>query len=385
MDRPTDQREESLVFRTVPVQQQLASYGGIIDANALSRETDVLISFLRRFAAFVIDRIVIAGIIAGGLMLLVPSGQSSFVYWAAGLGGYVLAGFLYFWLYEARSGATVGKWMLRIRVVNREGRPLGWKGSFIRNVIRIAEFSPFMLSGLAAGILVLALPSKQRLGDMAADAYVLPQRTLGPLIVRKSGIVKTLFIALFIAGVTGVAGGITMAGQWFQSLWDGQTFQTADGRYEITVPAHWDKDGDIEAGLFINSYISNAYIYIEGASDEEQNEFPTLIEYASYVGSWITFHYSAVYDDYEPEAIELNGNSAYRYMMHAVNEEGTMQSYTVTITGDEERYYFIVAALYDVYEEFESIEEFRRQHRNELNKLDRWVGSFRRVLRTVTI
>jgi uncharacterized RDD family membrane protein YckC len=74
--------------------------------------------------------------------------------------------FAYFLVPEARSGATIGKRALGIRVVTDLGAPIGWRESSIRNLLRLIDFLPaFYLLG---GIVAIASPRGKRLGDMAA-------------------------------------------------------------------------------------------------------------------------------------------------------------------------------------------------------------------------
>jgi uncharacterized RDD family membrane protein YckC len=63
-----------------------------------------------------------------------------------------------------------GKRLLRLRVVQSDGSPIGAAGSLVRNLIRIVDFLPaFYLIGITA---VFATTQNQRLGDVAAGALV---------------------------------------------------------------------------------------------------------------------------------------------------------------------------------------------------------------------
>ena len=63
-----------------------------------------------------------------------------------------------------------GKRLLRLRVVQSDGSPIGAVGSLVRNLIRIVDFLPaFYLIGITA---VFATTQNQRLGDLAAGAVV---------------------------------------------------------------------------------------------------------------------------------------------------------------------------------------------------------------------
>ncbi|WP_164779657.1 RDD family protein [Paenibacillus kobensis] len=373
----TDRRDEP--FESMPFTEHRlpASNGGRADADAISRETSILTSFLRRFTAYAIDSMLLSVIFLSGIYALYLVVNLTVLIWVGIVICVITAGFLYYWLNEAWFGATVGKWALRVRVVNKEGQPPGLRKSLIRNLIRIAEFSPFMLNGFAAGILVMAVPSKQRLGDMAAGTYVLPVRNTLPPSARRSTAMRRLFVSISIVGAAGTIAAAATVNQWTQVFWSEQTFQTTDGRYEITVPGHWDRRRDVENGLFINSYISNAFVYMDGATDEEMSEYPAVQAFGDYVRGWIVGQYSAVLDDAAFTRMDLNGNPAYRFRMHGIDEDGTWKSYTVTVTGDGDRNYFIVSSLYDTNRRFSNIEEFWQQHAEDLDKLNGWVGSFK--------
>lgn len=77
---------------------------------------------------------------------------------------------LYFVLYEGWRGATPGKKMCGLRVVQLSGAPILWRQSFIRNLLRFADFLPF---GYGVGIaFCLGTRKFQRIGDIAAGTVV---------------------------------------------------------------------------------------------------------------------------------------------------------------------------------------------------------------------
>lgn len=76
----------------------------------------------------------------------------------------------YYVVCEGAFGATLGKLVLGIRVVNREGRAPGIGPALVRNLLRIIDFLPFAyVVGIVA---ILASKTKQRLGDRVAGTYV---------------------------------------------------------------------------------------------------------------------------------------------------------------------------------------------------------------------
>lgn len=95
--------------------------------------------------------------------------------------------FLYFVLMEGLVGYTVGKFILRIRVVNEYGEKPGIPKAIIRTLFRIIEVNPlmagnffagFFFAGSLAGIVAFFSKRSQRIGDMVADTYVIASKYL---------------------------------------------------------------------------------------------------------------------------------------------------------------------------------------------------------------
>lgn len=92
-----------------------------------------------------------------------------------GIGIYLICVFLLLWFYNVlfevlAQGATPGKKALGLRVMNRNGTPVGWNGSLIRNLLRFVDSLPgcYLFGCLA----VLMSRDFQRLGDLAAGTVV---------------------------------------------------------------------------------------------------------------------------------------------------------------------------------------------------------------------
>ncbi len=79
---------------------------------------------------------------------------------------------LYFTYFESTSGQTLGKQIMRIRVVDETTmQRLDFGRSFVRNILRIIDWLPlFYLIGF---ILIATNQNKQRIGDMAARSIVI--------------------------------------------------------------------------------------------------------------------------------------------------------------------------------------------------------------------
>ena len=91
-----------------------------------------------------------------------------------GMGLFAVLLFVVVWFYpvvcEAAWGQTLGKRVLRLRVVAANGAPIGWLASFVRNLLRVVDMLPF---GYACGLVAsLADPWGRRLGDMVAGTLV---------------------------------------------------------------------------------------------------------------------------------------------------------------------------------------------------------------------
>lgn len=98
--------------------------------------------------------------------------------------GLVLIVFFVIWIlypipFEALwGGATPGKRICGLAVVNGDGTPIGWSAAFLRNVMRLADMLPI---GYAVGLASMMLDRQfRRLGDLAAGTIVIyrdPPRT----------------------------------------------------------------------------------------------------------------------------------------------------------------------------------------------------------------
>jgi len=84
---------------------------------------------------------------------------------------YFVLEWLYPTIFEASSGATPGKRMLKIRVVQDDGTPLTFVSSVIRNFLRAVDFLPLFY---ATGLIAMNNNRQfKRLGDLAAGSIVI--------------------------------------------------------------------------------------------------------------------------------------------------------------------------------------------------------------------
>ncbi|MCK4512124.1 RDD family protein [bacterium] len=86
--------------------------------------------------------------------------------------------FLYFVLLEGLGGATVGKRLMRLRVVDVNGGRAGLIRSLIRNVLRVVDGLPTM--GLVGAILIVMTQDRMRVGDLVAGTRVVRNRRRVP-------------------------------------------------------------------------------------------------------------------------------------------------------------------------------------------------------------
>jgi uncharacterized RDD family membrane protein YckC len=92
-----------------------------------------------------------------------------------GVGLWLIIVFLLEWLYPVLfevygNGATPGKRLLGLTVVESGGLPVGWRAAVIRNLLRFADFLPFLYGFATLSLLQTA--RFQRLGDLAAGTVV---------------------------------------------------------------------------------------------------------------------------------------------------------------------------------------------------------------------
>ncbi|MFT3727074.1 MAG: RDD family protein [Terricaulis sp.] len=84
-----------------------------------------------------------------------------------------VAALLYFPVLEGFWGRTLGKLITGLVIVDKDGRMPGLGRAIARTLLRLIEVNPFLAGGIPAGIAVLCTKRKRRLGDLAADTYVL--------------------------------------------------------------------------------------------------------------------------------------------------------------------------------------------------------------------
>ncbi len=138
----------------------------------------------RRAVAYLVDVVLCyTCVIVVGVVVLIAAGATDVIErmhstmsstMGVGFGLLLLLQFAVQWVYfvvlEAWKGASLGKMALGLRVVTTTGRPIGFAGAALRNVVRAADALPV---GYLVGLVSMLLTARfQRLGDLTANTMV---------------------------------------------------------------------------------------------------------------------------------------------------------------------------------------------------------------------
>jgi uncharacterized RDD family membrane protein YckC len=138
--------------------------------RALARIIDVTFSLLLGL---------IGGLLAGLILFAMQTAGNVTPGWearvqganAAGLALSLLGGFLYHSFSEGIHGASLGKLICRLRVLQHDGRPSNMRGAFVRNLGWYVDSLFFGLIGYSS---MTKSPLKQRYGDVWGKTIVVP-------------------------------------------------------------------------------------------------------------------------------------------------------------------------------------------------------------------
>jgi uncharacterized RDD family membrane protein YckC len=88
--------------------------------------------------------------------------------------------FVYYFVLEWIFASTIGKWLLRLRVVGKDGDPCSLGASLKRNLFRFLDWLPLLY--IVAALCILASHDRQRLGDKVASTMVttVPEKDINP-------------------------------------------------------------------------------------------------------------------------------------------------------------------------------------------------------------
>ena len=111
------------------------------------------------------------------ILLAIGTGQLG----RGGAGLFFVGVFLVYWFYPVvfevkRGGATPGKRRMGLQVLQRDGTPVGWTASVIRNLVRVADLLPAAY-GFGLGTMLVDRDFR-RLGDLAAGTVVVHREPL---------------------------------------------------------------------------------------------------------------------------------------------------------------------------------------------------------------
>lgn len=127
---------------------------------------------MRRWAATWID-LLLAGLLLGPVAFALEHASDAFFFV-----GLLATVFGYHVVFEASAGATPGKWLVGIRVVEVHGNPPRYWQALVRTLARLVEVNPLLFGGLPAGLIADNTKYRQRLGDLLARTFVVKVRDL---------------------------------------------------------------------------------------------------------------------------------------------------------------------------------------------------------------
>jgi uncharacterized RDD family membrane protein YckC len=91
------------------------------------------------------------------------------------------AALILFVILPGLKGVTPGKALLGIKLVNQEGRPPGVLRAFLRYILWIVDAFPYIIPYLTGFIVALNGKRNQRVGDLAANTFVVDKSYEGPV------------------------------------------------------------------------------------------------------------------------------------------------------------------------------------------------------------
>lgn len=140
---------------------------------------------IRRTVAAVVDSMIVG--IPWIVLTVVIRGVAGFwttmssAYAAAESLSYLFAAtFAYYLLLEWIFASTVGKSVMKLRVVGKDGEPCSLSASFKRNLVRAIDWLPFAY--VVGAIAIVASKNRQRIGDIVAATVVTvaPEKDINP-------------------------------------------------------------------------------------------------------------------------------------------------------------------------------------------------------------
>lgn len=118
----------------------------------------------------------------GGTQYLAEGGAAGTVFLVCA--AYLIANLV---VLQGLAGASIGKFVTGIRVVRPDGSPCGVGKAVVRWLVMFVDAFPYLFP-LVGFVLVLSTEGNRRLGDMAADTYVVRLAAAGqPVVLPRAG------------------------------------------------------------------------------------------------------------------------------------------------------------------------------------------------------
>jgi uncharacterized RDD family membrane protein YckC len=126
----------------------------------------------RRVVAGIVDLLIVA---VGGIVILF-AGDALTGERQGGLTAVILGWALYYYFaLESGDGQTVGKKLMKLRVMRADGRPAGMREIAVRTVLRVVDGLGAYIVGLI--VMLVTGERRQRIGDLAANTIVVDAST----------------------------------------------------------------------------------------------------------------------------------------------------------------------------------------------------------------
>src|SRR4051812_45400013 len=121
----------------------------------------------RRVLAGIVDLL----IVTAGALVILYAGDSLSGDRRGALGAVILGWALYYYFaLESGAGQTVGKKLLKLRVVCADGRPAGMREIAVRTILRVIDGIGAYIVGLI--VMLVTGQKRQRIGDLAAGTII---------------------------------------------------------------------------------------------------------------------------------------------------------------------------------------------------------------------
>ena len=151
--------------------------GGTLAADALADHPDLarLSSALQAPQAAIrarLNAVILDLILLGFLSQLLAGATTSGASSSTRALVFLVVQFSYFFIWELRSGQTIGKRMFHVRVTSSTGAPVTARQVALRNVLRLVDAMPFLYASGLVSLIRTGPGRRQRIGDVAAGTTV---------------------------------------------------------------------------------------------------------------------------------------------------------------------------------------------------------------------